>query len=302
MIKLRVYNKSSRFLLFVIPNSNHQFLRTSPSQAHPNISEDYMTDQNISPDVISGDASAIEVEPLSVTDKFVGILTEPSATYDNLKQAGSRTSDWLVPVLVMTIVIAVGTYIKMSNPVMIEQTKEKIAQQFQERVSKGEMTQQQADQAMEAMDTFSGIQAIISTVAVLIFVPLVIFFVAFIYWLIFKFGFKGTATYSLLLAAYGLTAYFGAIDQLLTLLISLATGNMFASISPALLINADPTSTTFKLLTALNPISIWSMYVLSIGISKVSELSKEKALGVVFGLWLLWTLGTAFVKLPFAGM
>ena len=247
-------------------------------------------------------AETIAVAPLSVTDKFIGIITEPAAVFDNIKQAGHRTSDWIIPLLVMTIIVAIGTYIKMSSPTMIEQMRQQTEERFDKMVAEGKMTPEQRDQGIEQMEKFGGLTAVFSVVGVLIFVPVVVFFIASIYWSVIKFGFKSTVTYGLLLSAYGLPLYFGAIDQLLTTLISLVTKNMFTSISPAIFMKPDIQSSTFKLMSAINPFTIWAMYVTGIGFSKVADISKEKAFGLVFGLWIAWTLLSAFIKLPFGAM
>ena len=39
----------------------------------------------------AGDGVTVAVEPLGITDKFIGILSEPTATYVNVRDAGSRS-------------------------------------------------------------------------------------------------------------------------------------------------------------------------------------------------------------------
>jgi hypothetical protein len=164
------------------------------------------------------------------------------------------------------------------------------------------MTQQQADQAIEMVEKMGPLQAVFAVVGVLITVPLIFFILALFYWLVLKFGMKATFTYSALLGVYGLTAYFGAIDQLLSLILSVATGNLYATVTPALFMKPDPASPLFKLMNSLNPFTIWSMVVLGIGVSKVGNISKAKAYGLIFGIWIAWTLLAAFIHLPIPGM
>lgn len=238
------------------------------------------------------------VAPLSITDKFVGILTEPEATYTNLKTAGHKVSDWLIPTLIFTIVIAIGTYFRMTNPEFVERMRQEQQTRMEEMVKEGKMTQEQASRSNQQLENIGPMIAIFSVVGVLFTVPLFIIVLGLIYWLILKFLFKGKSGFGLALAAYGLAAYFGAIDQLISLLLALVTNNMFASLSPALLLTPDPHAMTFKILNALNPIQIWSMIVLGIGLARVHELPRAKTYGLVFGLWALWVIGSLFVKLP----
>lgn len=258
-----------------------------------------MSDQEILTPQEGGEAA---IQPLSISDKFIGIITEPENTYENVRRVGPVKTDWVVPLLVLTLVIAIATFVRMSNPALREKIRQQQQEVFDKQVAQGKMTQQDADRASEMVEKMGPLQAVFSVVGVLIFVPLVFLIVAVFYWLILKFGMKGAFTYGAFLGVYGLTAYFGAIDQLLALILSLVTGNLAASVSPALLMKADITSPAFKLANALNPITIWSMWVLGIGVAKVGGIAKAKAYGVVFGLWLVWTLLSAFIRLPIPGM
>ena len=58
----------------------------------------------------------VVVESLGVTDQFIGILSEPSETFENVRQAGPRTKDWLVPMIILVVIIMAGTVLKFSNP------------------------------------------------------------------------------------------------------------------------------------------------------------------------------------------
>ena len=260
-----------------------------------------MMDSPFPPDVANTEAPP-PVAPLSVTDKFIGILTEPASTFENLRQAGMRASDWLVPVLILTIVIAAATYIQMTDPAMKEQLRQKTEQQFDEQVASGKMTPQQKEQAISMMEKMGSLQAIFAVGGVIIFVPVVLLLMALIYWLILKFGFKGSAAYSMIFAAAALTTYIGAIDQIVILLISIVTKNFYATFSLGFFMAPNLTSPAYKLISALDPISIWSSYVMALGFSKVSGVSKGKTLTLVFGLWIAWVLVGAFVKLPFGAM
>lgn len=258
-----------------------------------------MSDQEILTPPTEGESA---VQPLSISDKFIGVITEPENTYENVRRVGPVKSDWIVPLLVLTLVIAIMTFVRMSNPALKEKIRQQQQEVFDKQVAQGKMTQQQADQATEMMEKMGPLQAVFAVVGVLITVPLIFLLLALFYWLVLKFGMKATFTYGALLGVYGLTAYFGAIDQLLALILSLVTGNLYASVSPALFMKADITSPVFKIANALNPITIWSMWVLGIGVAKVGNISRAKAYGLIFGIWLVWTLLSAFVKLPIPGM
>jgi hypothetical protein len=101
-----------------------------------------------------------------------------------------------------------------------------------------------------------------------------------------------------MLAVVGLSMYIGIIDQLLGILLMYVSGKPLATFSPVLFMASDAEAmrqTSYRLFANLNPITIWSYIVVSIGIHKVALLSKGKAYGLVFGLWIVWILLSIFV-------
>lgn len=238
------------------------------------------------------------VEPLSVTDKFVGILAEPSAVYENVRAAGARVSDWLVPLLALALVIGAGMVLRTNDPQFMANVYEQQEKQMNAQVESGKMTQEQADQAAEQMKGFEGFTKIMMIVGGAIGPAFGFFFMSLVFWIIVKFVLKGEITFALMLATMGLTMYISVIDQLATLLVGYATGNMMATFSPAAFMTYDPTSSIYKLLSQIDPISIWGYVVFVIGISVVAGVDRVKAYAVVFGLWLVFILGVAFLKIP----
>jgi len=249
----------------------------------------------------SGEGST--VQPMSISDKFVGVLSEPGAMYDNIRQAGPRTSDWLAPLVVMILVLVVVRLVQVSNPGFSDQLLQIQRQAMEERFTKeieaGNMTQEQADKAMETAEKFMGMSAAFSIIGIIIFVPIVFFFMALVYWLLLKFIFKSNVSYKMVLSAYGPVSYIGAIEQILGLLVMFITGNALASFSLGVLMTPDLQSTTWMLLSSLNPITILSLVVLAIGFTRVAEISSAKAYGLVFALWIVWTVIKVFAGFGF---
>jgi hypothetical protein len=239
------------------------------------------------------DAPPPIVEPLSLTDKFVGIFTEPTATYQNIREAGPQTSDWLVPVLAFIVILAAGTVLRFANPEFIQQVKQQQIETLQKQVEKGAIKQEQMDEGLEQMEKFGGIQKIIAPVGAAIGFFVVFFLIVLIYWLLARFAFKGRIEYTGMMAIIGLSLYIGIIDQLLSILLMYVTGKPITSLSPALFMGSDlhlMQQASYRFLTNLNPISVWSYVVVSIGIHQVAQITKAKAYGMVFGLWLLWVI------------
>ncbi|PLX30896.1 MAG: hypothetical protein C0600_07200 [Ignavibacteria bacterium] len=229
------------------------------------------------------------VEPLSVTDKFIGILTEPAVTFENVRAAGQRTSDWIVPVIVVSLILGVGMFIRFSNPDMAAEMMQKQSEAVQAQVDSGDMTQEQADAASTQLESMKGVIGIISAASAAIGYFFVFFFIALLYWLVVRFAMQGDASYGMILSVLGLSAWINAIDQLVSLLLTFITGSMFANLSPALFTDGDITAITPKLLMLLNPIAIWAVYVAGIGFEKTANISRTKAMIAAFGIWILFS-------------
>jgi hypothetical protein len=227
------------------------------------------------------------VEPLSISDKFVGILTEPAETYANVRAAGPRTSDWLVPVGITALILVVGMFLRFSNPEFMAQITDKQAESISKQVDSGAMTQEQADQAVEQMEGMSGFIKITGTLSAGVGFVIMFFVISLLYWLGARFVMKGDATFGLIMSAAGLSTFISAIDQLLSLLLSLVTGKPFANLSPALFMDGDMASAGTRLMMMLNPIVLWSYYVLGIGFEHVAQISRVKGMILAFAFFVL---------------
>jgi hypothetical protein len=243
----------------------------------------------------------IIVDSLGVSDQFIGILSEPSATFENVRLAGPRKKDWLVPLVALVVIVLASTMIKFTNESFKAEIKQKGVEAIQKQVQSGKMTQEQANTALQQMDSMSGIQVYFAAFGVLLGTPLIFLLIVFLYWLILKFGMKGAVTYALLLSICGLTTYINVIDQLVSLLLSFATGNSMAGLNPLLFMKHEVGNKFHSVLMFINPISIWAYYLQGIGFHKVTGLSRAQGMTASFGLFILWILLTVFVGGLFSG-
>lgn len=241
-----------------------------------------------------------EEEELSHSDKMIGVFSEPAATFEKTSRFPVRTIDWFLPYIILLVLVAVTQIIVMSNPEIYFQTKEKqIAQMretFNEMVKNGQMTQDQANEQMnrvqERFEKSRGpVGYIIQSVSILIVGFIFFFIVTGIYFLFAKFIFKDEGTYNSALVANGLVAYISAIEVILAAILSLGFGRLISDVSIASFIDADKFTFVGFILGKLDIITIWAFIVVSIGLSKMfKSKTTGKYYGMVFGLWIGWTL------------
>ena len=55
-------------------------------------------------------------EELSFTDKFTGVITSPAATFESIAKFELKTSDWLLPIVLMLAAAALFTILKFTDP------------------------------------------------------------------------------------------------------------------------------------------------------------------------------------------
>lgn len=233
----------------------------------------------------SAGAAPAAVAPLSVTDTFIGILTEPGPTYDVIGRTAPRTAYWLLPTLVCCLFLAAGLVYRFSTPQMKEQMVQQTREKLQEQVAAGKMTAEQAEQGVSQFESMFGIIAFTAPVSGAIGMFLFLLLFALIIWLLVRYAFKLPVRYGLVLAVIGPTFYIVGIDQLLSLLLGLLTENPFANLSPALLMNGTIKDMSYRAAMQCNPMSLWSYYVMGVGLHRGLAISKAQGFGTAFGLW-----------------
>lgn len=241
---------------------------------------------------------------MSFSDKFVGILTSPGEVYQTIIGTEPKTSNWMMPVGLATLIGIIFTFVVFSQPPIQDEMLEGQYKAMQKRVAEGKMTQEAMDQAVERNPAKPGspIFLIFGTIGVVVVIAFSLFAYSGVYFLAGKLLFKTSAPYKKVLEAYGLSYYVAVVVTLLSMVIVVAMGSLYASLSPTLFISDfDPTNKEHKLMAALNLFEFWNMFVVAVGLSKIWKVTMGKALGVVGGVWVIWTLLKVFVDIGIAG-
>lgn len=243
-----------------------------------------------------------ESSEMSLSDKFVGILTSPAEVFQSIVSTEPKTSNWMIP-LIIAIVFAVGfTLVVFAQPAIQDEMAASQMQQFEKQIAEGKMTQEQADQAMAFSKPGSAMFLVFGSIGVVLVVVFALFVYSLVYWLIGKTVFKSTVAYGKILEVNGLATYIAPVTTLVTMILVVAMGSLYAQPAASLVLDkVDPTDTTHKLLMAVNLFEFWILYVTAIGLSKVWGVTIGKSLGVVGGVWVVWTLIKAFSGIGFGG-
>ena len=249
-------------------------------------------------------------EELNHSDKMIGIFTEPSKTYESIAKFPTKTIDWFLPVFLTFLIIAITQIVINSNKGLHSQIVDKQMTRMQENLDKavkdGRMTQDQANQQLNAiqdrMETFGGIQIVFIFVGVFIGGFIVFFIVSGIYYLFVKFLLKGDGNFNSVLVASGLTFYIAIIQIILATIFTFALGRLLPDTSLASFMDSDKLSFAGFVFSKLDIFSIWIYIVLSIGLAKMfKSQTTGKYYITVFGIWLIGGLLIFFIAkaIPF---
>lgn len=225
----------------------------------------------------------------SHTDKLVGIFTEPGSTFKTLAKHTPKTVDWLVPLLIFSIVSVIAFGIQMSDTQVeyefIEKQMPRVEERLQSAVDSGTLTEEQAD----TQRGFARKSIVISTYAAKFLMPWIMTLIsAFVYLLLAKYVNGGQGTYKASLVALSLPAYILMLGAIATAILTLATGSFYQSVNLSELMSMDPDTMAGKLLMVADVFFIWYFAIVSIAYTKIFG---GKGLGsyivIVYGFWIV---------------
>lgn len=239
-----------------------------------------------------------EPKTSSFMDRAADVFSAPGKLFTEVAASPVQNSSWVLPYVISLIISVVFTIALFSNQSLRDQTLEPQRHQMQERVEKGEITQEQADRAEEFMAS-SSIMLLTGVVGTVVIVSIAVFGAPLILWFIVKFAFKALAGYKKMLEVYGLTSLIGILGTIVTLIMMHLFDSVRATPGASLLLmsNFDYTSFVHKFIASLNILTIWQTAVFGMGVAKVSNKSLGTGMIVSFGLWLIWVILSSFVGL-----
>lgn len=249
-----------------------------------------------------------EEQELSHSDKLIGLVSEPGTMFAKASRFPIRTIDWLLPLLAVLVVTIISSIAIVSVPEIKMEVKEKAKEQMNKRLDEAlkkgasaETVAQQREMGEKQIDYIGTPTAyVIQAVSILIIGFIVFLVIAGYFFVLFKFGLKNPVTYVQSLFIYGMVQYIGIINIIVNTLIALLTKKSVTGISANLLVNADPSSFQYLVLSKIDPFAIVVYILIAIGFSKFAKAEKPTVhlIGVIgswLGFSLLWFLLTTLV-------
>ncbi|MDQ7816651.1 MAG: Yip1 family protein [Melioribacteraceae bacterium] len=232
---------------------------------------------------------------LSHTDKLVGVFSEPGNTFAKMATVGPKTTDWIIPILVVIVVAILSNIVMMSNPVIklsiMEKQMTQIEKQFDDAVAKGQMTEAQKEEQMDTirdrMDQGMTANLIFTILGIVIFTFISFFVVSGVFYLFTKLALHGTGTYKEAMSAYGLSHYILVIQVIVMVILALTMNKFFSAVSVAEFMDVDKSTIAGFLLNKVDIFSIWFYAIVSIGFAKMFKSENTgKYFVMIFGIWI----------------
>jgi hypothetical protein len=230
---------------------------------------------------------------VSLGSRLVNVLATPGDVFEEVKTSKPCVKNWLVPALISSLFGIIAAVVLFSQASILQQLREQQEQALEKSVSSGKMSREQMEKAQEAMEKFSGpgVTKLLVSVSVVIASFVKIIWWGFVLWALGRWIFKERFPYAQAVAMAGLATMIIVLRTIVTLLLAVSLGNIFATPSLALFVDQfDPASRTHVALAAVNLFNIWFVGTMAVALSKLASVAFAKAALVVFGFWVLMVI------------
>jgi len=238
----------------------------------------------------SADASK---PPMSFSARLFNVFTDPGEVFETVRISKASNTNWLAPAVIYALAGLVSVFIIFSQPAIVQQIHDQQAATMDQQVKDGKMTQAQADQALAMMDKFAGpgMLKIFGGVFAVILAFVHIFWWAFILWLMALLVLKQKIPFLKMVEVAGLATMVLVLGAVITTLLTVITGKLGITLSPALAIsNYDTKNKLHLMFAAINVFNFWLIAVSACGLARLTGVPFVKALLIVGIYWLAYSL------------
>ncbi|MCL4178061.1 MAG: YIP1 family protein [Verrucomicrobia bacterium] len=241
--------------------------------------------------------------PSALPVRLANVYAAPGEVFDALRGQPSSVANWLVPAILAALVGMLGIWMKFSQPALLQQMEDIQTERFEQLVADGKMTQEQADQFQQR---FGDLQVTMLRIAGVVASPFIafiwVFLLALVLFLMLRWVFHTRLPYMKTVEIVGLAGMIGVLGGLVTTLLMVISGNLFANFGPMLMISSfDPGNKAHLLASSVNLFTLWWLGVLALGLARVSRVSFGKLAAVLYGLWAALCLAVVFSGIASGG-
>jgi hypothetical protein len=208
----------------------------------------------------------------SIREKLLNIFVSPTDVFDEVIASPTNLANWRVPTLLVCLTGIIS--LQTGNH------HDQLAAAIRQLAEANTISTAQAQ-------ALTGLWPLLSSLLVCLAAFGGSCWSAFVLWFIGRAFLKVRFSYLKALEIVGLTTIILVLGSIVTLLLTVASGNPAAQ--PALSLfarNFSPSRPLHQILATLNVFHLWITTVLTIGLSRLSNVSFKEAAFWVFGYWL----------------
>jgi len=224
---------------------------------------------------------------MSLAARLMNVLAAPGEVFDDVKAATPAISNWLAPAVLIVLVSWVGTWLVLSQPALQHQMNEIVEKSIQKQLEKSHISGDEAEKARQKGAEFAGMVSKIGAYVAPVFAGILIpIWWGLIVWLVGTKALGAQFPFMKGVEVGGLANMIGVLEAVVKTLLIMATGNIFASPSLALLVkDFDPQNPVHALLASGNVMTLWFLAVAAIGLGRLCSVSFGRAILWVAGIW-----------------
>jgi hypothetical protein len=238
-----------------------------------------------------------EQKPLSEAERVIDTFVAPTKTFTDLR----RSSNWLVPFLLLTIVSIAMVMVVDKKLGMEKVVENQLALQPKQAARLDQLTPEQRAAQMQTIIKFNRIVGYAYPVVLIIILAII----AALLLATFNFGFGTELTFNQCLAVCMYTSLPGIVKALIAILaVAVGGGEAFTFQNPVasnLSGLVDPSSHfLYSVATSLDVFTIWTLVLTGIAFACLTKVKRGTCLAVVFGWWALAVLGGSAIGAAFS--
>ena len=230
---------------------------------------------------------------MSLAARLLNVFAIPGEVFEVVKASRVSTGNWLLPMLLSGVVLALTGMVVISQPAVQKQMHERFEQQvkaLQQEVKAGKMKQAEVDRTVAVTRTIIAppvLRGLFLAGGAVLGVARV-FWWAFVLWLLGRLFLKVRLNYFKTLEVAGLGLMIGVLGGVVMLLLMLNLPKLFAA--PGLGLAAsdfDPLRQSPLLLAVANVFSFWLIGVFAVGLARLARVPFFRTAWFVFAFWLI---------------
>ena len=240
------------------------------------------------PPPLSEPVQQLEPPPsTSLGARLLNVFAVPGEVFEEVRANRFRAGNWVVPVLLASVVGMLSVWVLFSQPAIQQKLREQQEKALTKQVQAGKVKQADVDRALDVMSN-PLLMKVAGAIGAVVVSVVRVFWWGLVLWLMGRALLKVEFDFLKALEVSGLAVMISVLGTIVALLLQVNLGRLFATPSLALaLTDFDATRKSHLFLGAANVFSFWQLAVTSVGLAKLARVPFLRAALPVFAFWMM---------------